>query len=220
LESRLQSKLIGYCRVSTEETLRRVSVFVELHVEQGRGLIDLDRPVAVGSVIWPHGRWRLDLFGKANHDGTTRLVDRHDPMLALAAVIGAARATAQQRGCVATIGKLAVEPNGINAIPSQVTAWLDARGPAESDVGAVAAAVAAAGGLAAAEGLFTEESFTGDTAFDRDCDLHGKWFWLKFREADGWVSAAEIDTRSGEERSHRLRGGGMTGRCRWAALGP
>ena len=151
-----------------QETLRRVGAFVELHVEQGRGLIDLDRAVAVGSSIWPHGRWRLDLLGEANHAGTTGLADRHDPMLALAAVIGAARASAQQRGCVATIGKLLVEPNGINAIPSRVTAWLDARGPAESDVRAVAAAVAAAGGVDAVEGSFAEESFTGGTAFDRD----------------------------------------------------
>jgi len=27
------------------------------------------------------------------------------------------------------------------------------------------------------------------------CDLHGKWFWLKFREADGWSIASRIDTR-------------------------
>ncbi len=146
-----------------EETVRRVGAFVELHVEQGRGLIDLDRAVAVGSSIWPHGRWRLDLLGEANHAGTTRLVDRQDPMLALATVIGAARASAEQHGCVATIGKLLVEPNGINAIASKVTTWLDARGPAESDVRAIAAAVSAAGGVDA-----VEESFTGDTAFDRD----------------------------------------------------
>ena len=29
---------------------------------------------------------------------------------------------------MATFGKVAVEPNGVNAIPSPVTAWLDARG--------------------------------------------------------------------------------------------
>src|SRR3954470_22915593 len=67
-----------------EETLRRVGTFVELHVEQGRGLVDLDRPVAVATSIWPHGRWRLDLPGEGNHAGTTRLEDRDDPMLALA----------------------------------------------------------------------------------------------------------------------------------------
>ncbi|MDQ2826344.1 MAG: allantoate amidohydrolase, partial [Actinomycetota bacterium] len=67
-----------------DETLRRVGTFVELHVEQGRGLDELQRPVAVASSIWPHGRWRLDMAGQANHAGTTRLVDRHDPMLTLA----------------------------------------------------------------------------------------------------------------------------------------
>ena len=74
------------------ETLDRIGCFVELHVEQGRGLIELEQPVAVGSAIWPHGRWRIDLPGEANHAGTTRLADRHDPMLAYARLVLAARA--------------------------------------------------------------------------------------------------------------------------------
>src|SRR5690606_34185004 len=96
--------------------LRRIGAFVELHIEQGRGLVDLGRPIAVASSIWPHGRWRLELIGEANHAGTTRLEDRHDPMLALAAAIATAREAAAARGCVATIGKVRVEPNGVNAI--------------------------------------------------------------------------------------------------------
>ena len=55
-----------------DEALRRVATFVELHVEQGRGLDQLDRAVAVGTGIWPHGRWRVELPGEANHAGTTR----------------------------------------------------------------------------------------------------------------------------------------------------
>jgi N-carbamoyl-L-amino-acid hydrolase len=106
-----------------EETLRRVGTFVELHVEQGRALIDLGRAVAVGSVIWPHGRWRIDLDGEANHAGTTRLEDRRDPMLDLAATVLTARAAAAAHGCLATVGKVRVQPNGVNAIPSRVTAW-------------------------------------------------------------------------------------------------
>jgi N-carbamoyl-L-amino-acid hydrolase len=141
--------------------LRRIGQFVELHVEQGKALIDLGRPVAVGSSIWPHGRWRIDLHGQANHAGTTRLVDRQDPTLNLAAVITSARDEAANRGSVATIGKIRVEPNGVNAIPSQVSCWLDARGPAETDVRAIASAVAAAGNADA-----VEESFTPDTQFD------------------------------------------------------
>lgn len=146
---------------SDPETLSRVGMFVELHVEQGRGLADLDRPLAVGSSIWPHGRWRLELAGEANHAGTTRLADRRDPTLALAQVITVGRAGARERSCVATVGKVCIEPNGVNAIPSRITAWLDARGPLEADVRAIAEAVAAAGGTAA-----IEESFTADTSFD------------------------------------------------------
>jgi N-carbamoyl-L-amino-acid hydrolase len=144
-----------------DEALARVATFVELHIEQGRGLVDLGRAVGVGSSIVPHGRWRLDLRGEANHAGTTRLEDRDDPMLLLAAVITAARSSATELGCVATVGKVAVQPNGVNAIPSAVSAWLDARGASESAVRAVARAVAAAGGTEA-----VEESWSSATVFD------------------------------------------------------
>lgn len=147
-----------------DETLRRVGTFVELHVEQGRGLADLDRPVAVGSAIWPHGRWRLDLPGEANHAGTTRLDDRRDPMLALASIVLAARGAAEKHGAVATCGKVRVEPNGVNAIPSHVTAWLDARGADEERVKAVVADVSALAGEHA--GTVAEESWTAQTPFD------------------------------------------------------
>jgi N-carbamoyl-L-amino-acid hydrolase len=73
------------------EALARIGTFVELHVEQGRALADLGRAVAVGTAIHPHGRWRLDLAGRADHAGTTRLVDRDDPMLTFARVVLAAR---------------------------------------------------------------------------------------------------------------------------------
>ena len=142
------------------EVLDRIGSFVELHIEQGRALVDLGRAVAVGTAIVPHGRWRIDLAGEANHAGTTRLADRNDPMLALAAAITGARSAAERHGCVATIGKVAVDPNGVNAIPSSVTAWLDARGAAEADVRAVVAAVAAASG-----GAVSEESVTPETRF-------------------------------------------------------
>ena len=85
-------------------------------------------PSAVGTAIHPHGRWRFDLAGRADHAGTTRLADRDDPMLTFARIVLAARAAAQRHGAVATCGKVHVAPNGVNAIPSHVTAWLDARG--------------------------------------------------------------------------------------------
>jgi N-carbamoyl-L-amino-acid hydrolase len=147
-----------------EETINRIGTFVELHVEQGRGLVDLGRPVAVGSGIWPHGRWRIDLPGQANHAGTTRLEDRRDPMLALAAVIQRARSAALERSAVATCGKVRVEPNGVNAIASHVSVWLDARGAVPDWVRGVVADVADI--VAQHGGQLAEESWTDRTAFD------------------------------------------------------
>jgi N-carbamoyl-L-amino-acid hydrolase len=144
-----------------DETLRRVGTFLELHVEQGRGLVELSSTVGVASSIWPHGRWRLDLRGRADHAGTTRLADRDDPMLALAAAIQEARDAAGRHGALATVGKLRVSPNGVNAIASEVTAWLDARGPREDDVRAVVDEVGAAAGATP-----VEESWTPTTGFD------------------------------------------------------
>lgn len=154
-----------------DETLARVGFFVELHVEQGRALADPDHPahghpVAVGTGIWPHGRWRLDFPGEANHAGTTRLADRHDAMLGYARSVLTARAAAEQHGCLATIGKVAVQPGGVNAIPSGVTGWLDARGADESAVRAAVAQVATEAERAGA--TLTEESWTPPTTFDAD----------------------------------------------------
>ncbi|MGW2307667.1 allantoate amidohydrolase [Actinomadura luteofluorescens] len=114
-----------------EDLLGRIACYVELHVEQGRAL---EEPVGVASAIVPHGRWRFDFAGEGNHAGTTGLPDRRDPMLPFAHMVIAAREAAERNGTVATVGKVRVEPNGVNAIPSAVTAWLDARGPADDAV--------------------------------------------------------------------------------------
>jgi N-carbamoyl-L-amino-acid hydrolase len=147
-----------------DETLRRVGQFVELHVEQGKGLVELGSPIGVASAIWPHGRWRIDLPGQANHAGTTRIEDRHDAMLGYASVVLAARAAAVRHGAVATCGKVRVEPNGVNAIPSLVTGWLDSRGASARQVRDVVAEVTDA--AHSFGGTVTEESWTGETTFD------------------------------------------------------
>ena len=147
-----------------DETLRRIGTFVELHVEQGRGLVDLEHPVAVATDIWPHGRWRLDFSGEANHAGTTRLEDRQDAMLGYAGAVLAAREAATRHGCVATMGKVTVTPGGVNAIPSHVTGWLDARGASPR---AVRRAVADVRDMVRqAGGTVSEESWTPSTPFD------------------------------------------------------
>ncbi|MGW7088809.1 allantoate amidohydrolase [Streptomyces sp. NPDC054871] len=119
------------------ERLARIGAFVELHVEQGRALDLSGDPVGIASAIWPHGRWRFDFRGEANHAGTTRLVDRRDPMLTYAETVLAARREAELAGAVATFGKISVEPNGVNAIPSLVRGWLDSRAADQSTLDTV-----------------------------------------------------------------------------------
>ncbi|MDQ4038301.1 MAG: allantoate amidohydrolase [Actinomycetota bacterium] len=109
------------------EMMARIGRFVELHVEQGRGLIDLGAPVGVASEIWPHGRYRFTFTGRADHAGTTRMSDRADPMLTYAMTALAANKQARSHNARATFGRISVQPNGTNAVPSLVTAWLDAR---------------------------------------------------------------------------------------------
>jgi N-carbamoyl-L-amino-acid hydrolase len=64
---------------------------------------------------------------------------------------------------VATCGKVAVTPGGVNAIPSHVTAWLDARGADTAAVRRVVDDVTAV--VAEARGTVIEESWTPDTRF-------------------------------------------------------
>jgi N-carbamoyl-L-amino-acid hydrolase len=134
-----------------DEALARIGSFVELHVEQGRWLVDRGAAVGVASAIWPHGRWRFGFRGEANHAGTTRLADRHDPMLPFAHTVLAARTAADEAGAVATVGRVRVLPNGTNAIPSLVEAWLDARAPDEATMTGVVDRIEAEARRAAAE---------------------------------------------------------------------
>jgi N-carbamoyl-L-amino-acid hydrolase len=133
-----------------EDLLGGIGAFVELHVEQGRALAEPPgTAIGVGAGIWPHGRWRFDFTGRADHAGTARLADRQDPMLPFAATALAARECAVRLGTLATFGKILAEPGGVNAISSSVRAWLDARAPDRAGLDQTVAGIQAAAGRAA-----------------------------------------------------------------------
>ncbi|HCA86995.1 MAG TPA: allantoate amidohydrolase [Streptomyces sp.] len=152
------------------ERLARIGAFVELHVEQGRALDRTGDAVGVASAIWPHGRWRFDFRGEANHAGTTRLADRRDPMLSYARTVLAAREQAELAGALATFGKIQVDPGGVNAIASLVRGWLDSRAADEKTlaavVGAIEDAAARSGERDGVDVDVTRESFTPVVEFD------------------------------------------------------
>jgi len=157
--------------------LNGVAAFVELHVEQGRGLADLGAPVAVASGILAHGRWRLQFTGEGNHAGATPMAGRRDPMAAAAAAVLAARAIATETddprsgvNARATVGRLVPVPGGTNVISSRVDAWLDLRGDTDATTRTLLAKVLTAAEEAAAahgcELAVTEESYVDTVVFD------------------------------------------------------
>jgi beta-ureidopropionase / N-carbamoyl-L-amino-acid hydrolase len=153
-----------------EQLLAGIGAYVELHIEQGSALEGLGAAIGVADGIWPHGRWRLDFTGRADHAGTTRLADRRDPVLPFAATALAARQAAADHGALATFGKVIAEPGAANAISSSVHAWLDARAPDAGVLDLVVAAVSEVAAEAAAmHGVGFEvrqESFTPPVSFD------------------------------------------------------
>jgi beta-ureidopropionase / N-carbamoyl-L-amino-acid hydrolase len=159
-----------------DRRLATLSCFVELHVEQGRGLADLDAPVAVASAILAHGRWKLVFSGEGNHAGATRMRDRRDPVAAMAAAVLAAQRIAtdhddpgHEHHARATIGRLVPVPGGTNVIASRVDAWLDVRGTSDESTRSLLAEILDASRAAAAEHgcalEITEESYISTVDF-------------------------------------------------------
>jgi beta-ureidopropionase / N-carbamoyl-L-amino-acid hydrolase len=154
-----------------EDLLGGIAAFVELHVEQGRALAEPPgAALGVAAGIWPHGRWRFDFTGRADHAGTARLADRQDPMLPFAVTALAARECAARLGTLATFGKIVADPGGVNTISSSVRAWLDARAPDQAGLDQTVATIRAAAERAArdhdvAVGV-RAESVTPPVSFD------------------------------------------------------
>jgi N-carbamoyl-L-amino-acid hydrolase len=140
-------------------------------VEQGRGLIDLGRPVAIGSSILGHGRWKLSVRGQGNHAGTTLMKDRKDPMIAAAKImIGIRDTAAKYRDARATVGRLQPVPGGTNVIASRVDLWIDLRHPRDEVTAALVESIHLnAQVVAAEEGCtvsFAAESLSPTVHFD------------------------------------------------------
>ncbi len=178
--------------------LGRIGKFLELHVEQGRDLVDRDAPVGLATGIWPHGRYRFDFTGDANHAGTTRMEDRHDPMPSFAMTALAATTQAHLAGQRATFGRMDVAPNGTNAIPSRVTAWLDARCESDAELGRLVAEIERQGTeQAGRDGTrleVTAESVSGEVAFDPQLTES-----LRSGLTERWGSVPVIPTMAGHD---------------------
>jgi allantoate deiminase len=105
------------------------SAFLELHVEQGPVLDRAGAALGVVTGIVGYARGELVLEGRAGHAGTTPMAIRDDALVAAAGEILRIRDVASVGDGVATVGKVEVEPGGVNVIPSRVRLSLDVRAP-------------------------------------------------------------------------------------------
>ncbi|MGN6446577.1 allantoate amidohydrolase [Amnibacterium sp.] len=149
----------------------RIGRFVELHVEQGRGLADLGAPIGLATRVLAHGRWRVRITGRGDHAGTTRMADRADPVVAAARVVLAIeRAALAVDGARATVGRIEAIPGGTNVIASAVELTLDVRADTAHAVRGLVSRIEEAGALESARngcGFAIERgSWSDEVVFD------------------------------------------------------
>ncbi len=106
-----------------------IDTFVELHIEQGAVLESANRPLAIVSAIVGTAHLEVTVTGRPDHAGTTPMDMRRDALAGAAAMVQAVESIARSLGqpAVATVGKLAVEPDQINVVPGRVVFTMDLR---------------------------------------------------------------------------------------------
>ena len=103
--------------------------FVEVHIEQGPVLNELDIPLGVVTSINGSVRFVGEVTGMASHAGTTPMGRRRDAANAVAelALFVEKRALQDAETCVGTVGQLHVPNGSINVVPGRCQFSLDLR---------------------------------------------------------------------------------------------
>ncbi|RGY95850.1 Zn-dependent hydrolase [Clostridium sp. AM58-1XD] len=101
---------------------------LELHIEQGAVLESKDLAVGIVTGICTQIRGEYTITGQSAHAGTTPIALRKDALCAASeAVLAIEEETAASDQCVATVGRIAAEPGGVNIVPGRVKFSLDIR---------------------------------------------------------------------------------------------
>ncbi len=129
--------------------------FVEVHIEQGPVLNELNLPLGIVTSINASVRYTGEMTGVSCHAGTTPMSMRNDAAVGVAELMLFAEQSAAKDGdSVATVGILNVPNGSINVVPGRCAFSLDMRAPTDAqrdamadDVLAKAEAIALARGL-------------------------------------------------------------------------
>lgn len=107
-----------------------IHAFVELHIEQGPVLDQLQHHIGVVEGIVGLFRWDVNLKGMANHAGTTPMTMRNDAFAGLAEFATRLQAVLDEYGgerSVATIGRVELTPGAANVVPGNANFSLEVR---------------------------------------------------------------------------------------------
>ena len=107
--------------------------FVEVHIEQGPVLNEVQIPLGVVTSINGSVRYLCEVIGTASHAGTTPMDRRRDAACAVAELaLYMEQRAAQDGDSVATIGQLQVPSGSINVVPGRCQFSLDLRAPTDA----------------------------------------------------------------------------------------
>lgn len=107
--------------------------YVELHIEQGRVLEQLNQPASTVFAIAGQTRLAITLTGHTDHAGTTPMPLRRDALTGAAECILSAESLARSHPpAVITVGKIAVHPGASNSIPQRADFTIDLRHPEDN----------------------------------------------------------------------------------------
>ncbi|MCT9809876.1 2-oxo-4-hydroxy-4-carboxy-5-ureidoimidazoline decarboxylase [Acidovorax sp. Be4] len=118
--------------------------FVEVHIEQGPMLNELDIPLGIVTSINGGVRYLCEMTGMASHAGTTPMDRRRDAAVAVAELALFVEQRAVRDGdSVATIGQWQVPNGSINVVPGRCLFSLDMRAPTDAQRDALVADILA-----------------------------------------------------------------------------
>ena len=104
--------------------------FVEVHIEQGPVLNELDLPLGIVTSVNASVRYLCEVTGMASHAGTTPMNRRRDAATADAELaLYAEQRAARDGDSVATMGQLHVPNGSTNVVPGRCIFTLDMRAP-------------------------------------------------------------------------------------------
>jgi hydantoinase/carbamoylase family amidase len=103
------------------------AAYLELHIEQGPVLLDLDLPLGVVLGTVGVERHELTFRGQAAHSGSTPMNRRRDAFLAAARMSPEIYAVAERHGGVCTIGSCKTKPGIVTSVVEECVITLDQR---------------------------------------------------------------------------------------------